>query len=324
MKQVFRKFTKSNLSWFVAGIISFAGLASSAEVVPELPPLPVNSAQVAEMTLRAGDGLNLQTLVLYPESAQTEALPVVLMDHGFLLNEAYYHDVLAQIASQGFVVVAPQAYKSGGLPFGKPSTEAEAKSVALAMTWYSTHLSQIIQQPIDFTRIGLVNHSRGSKVAVILLRDNLVNAQALAAIDPVDGMMDGSPMVTGTTSKITVPTLIIGTGLGSKKSFGQACAPSAFNYEHFWSSVGDVPSWLFVAQDYGHMDLLDTPNQCGFICKVCASAAPANPRADFRGWVGTTVSDFLRAILYKDASALDRLEAADQSGLNLTKLSNKN
>ena len=47
---------------------------------------------------------------------------VVVLQHGFLLSNTYYSQLIAQIASHGFIVVAPQMYEAGGLPFGKGST----------------------------------------------------------------------------------------------------------------------------------------------------------------------------------------------------------
>ncbi|MBC7530865.1 MAG: dienelactone hydrolase family protein [Oligoflexus sp.] len=276
---------------------------------------------VRELTVKPGDGLSMETLVIYPAEKTTQPLAVVLVDHGFLMNEHHYKGILTQIADQGFVVVAPQAYPSGGLPFGKPTTLVEAQNVAAAFVWLSTHLSQLIESSIDFRNVALLNHSRGSKVAFNMLNNGFVSAKAFVAIDPVDGTKDGSPRVTDTEAKIVIPSLIIGTGLGSKKTLGQACAPEDVNYNHFWDSVQSSPSWLFVAEDYGHMDLLDSPNNCGFICRVCSSSKAEHPRDAYRTWIASTVGNFLKAILYHDAASLNLLNSSDGSGLNLSEKS---
>ncbi|RYZ72019.1 MAG: hypothetical protein EOP09_03815 [Proteobacteria bacterium] len=277
------------------------------------------SAQAAvELNIKATNGLNLETLVLYPSTPSATPLAVVLVDHGFMLNQQFSKGLLSQVADQGFVVVAPQAYKSGGLPFGKPTVTVEAQNVAKAFTWLSTNLSTLIPQPVDFTNVGMLNHSRGGKAAFVMLKDKLVAAKAFAAVDPVDGTQDGSPRVTDTAAKISIPSLIIGTGLGSQKKFGQACAPEDVNYEHFWSSVQSKNSWLLVAQDYGHMDHLDATNNCGLVCSACVGASRENSRDDYRNWLASNVGAFLKGILYRDSAALDTIGAGSVAGLNFT------
>jgi dienelactone hydrolase len=304
-----KKFLEASIS-FVSALSATAllvgGLAGSSQ------------AAVKELSLKASNGLNLETLVLYPDTPSTTPLAVVLADHGFLLNQKFYKGLLSQVADQGFVVVAPQAYAPGGLPFGKPSTQVEAQNVAKAFNWYSTNLSALIKQPLDFSNVGLLNHSRGGKVAFILIKDKLVKAKAFAAVDPVDGTMDGSPRVTDTAAKINVPSLIVGTGLGSQKKLGQACAPTDVNFEHFWSSVQSDNSWLLVAKDYGHMDHLDSGINCGLICNACVGASSDLSRDDYRNWLAANVGSFFKGILYRDSSALDTIGSSSVAGLNFT------
>ena len=273
-------------------------------------------AGVKVLNVKVGDGLKVPTLVIFPEAPQVEALPVLIMDHGFLLNQQFYQDILGRIAIEGFVVVAPQNYAPGGLPFGKPTTDVEAKTTVAAVTWFQSHLADMIGKSVDFSKMGLINHSRGGKVAWTILRDHLLDVKAIAAIDPVDGTADGSSRVTGGAAQIKVPALIIGTGLGAQG--GQPCAPAAVNYNQFWMTVSQSPSWLFVAKDYGHMDFLDENNSCGFICSFCAKTAKSQTKVDLRGWIGMTVANFMRGILYNDKVALDQVED-NASSITLSK-----
>ncbi|HYX36634.1 MAG TPA: hypothetical protein VE954_26290 [Oligoflexus sp.] len=274
-------------------------------------------ASVKELIIKTKDGVKVDTLVMVPEQSSAQELGVVVMNHGFLMSNAYYRNVLAEIANQGFVVVAPQTMAAGGLPFGKPSTAVEAKTTADVITWMSTNLSARIGQDVDFTKLALVNHSRGSKVAWTMLRDGLVNAKAIAAIDPVDGTMDGTGLATKGV-QLKIPAMIIGTGLGGQKNLGQACAPSNVNYNLFWDTVSDSPSWLFVANDYGHMDFLDEKTNCGLTCSVCVSAAKDKSRPDLRNWIGTTIGSFLRGVVLGDNNSLESVEN-NPLNLSLTK-----
>jgi len=282
-----------------ACLLTFAGQqAFSAETLA-----------VKELLLKVKDGLKVETLVIFPEQSQAEPLGVVVMNHGFLMSNQYYRQVLAQIADYGFVVVAPQTIPAGGLPFGKPSTAVEAKATAEVVSWMSTRLAGLIDHAVDFDKLALVNHSRGAKVAWTMLRDGLVNAKAIASIDPVDGTMDGTGLATKGVA-LKLPALIIGSGLGSKSGgFGQACAPANVSYKIFWNTISMPRSWLLVANDYGHIDFLDEKINCGLTCSVCATAAKDKSKAELRSWMGSTIGTFLRGTLYGDSIALDSVES---------------
>lgn len=283
-----------------------SAMEGAASIEREFSPLAVQ-----EQLIKAGNGLGLETLVVSPTAESAEPLGVLVMTHGFLLSQTYYRDILAQIADQGFVVLAPQAYTPGGLPFGKPTTDVEAQKVAQAIGWFSTQLEGIVDRPVDFSKLGIVSHSRGSKVAWTIMRDKLLNVQALAAIDPVDGTQDGTSRVTGGSLTLNVPAYIIGSGLGGNGGgLSPACAPSDLSFNQFWKSAQTSPSWLLVAKDYGHMDFLDEASKCGFICSVCSKAPTSKSRPDFRAWIARGVGSFMRGILYEDQTSLDTLDQA--------------
>jgi chlorophyllase len=274
-------------------------------------------ASVKELIIKTKQGVKVDTLVMYPEQSSADELGVVVMNHGFLMSNSYYRDVLSEIANHGFVIVAPQTIAPGGLPIGKPSTAVEARSTAEVINWMSSNLSGLVGKSVDFDKLALVNHSRGSKVAWTMLRDGLIDAKAIAAIDPVDGTQDGTGLAT-TGVQLKVPALIIGTGLGGKKNLGQACAPENVNYKLFWNTVSDSPSWLFVANDYGHMDFLDEKINCGMTCNLCVGAAKDKSRPDLRSWMGQTIGSYLRGVLHGDSNALDSVED-NPMNLSLTK-----
>jgi chlorophyllase len=269
------------------------------------------SIGVTEQLIKKGQGLPVETLVIAPDQAQAEDLPVVVMNHGFLLSQMNYREIMAETAKAGFVVLAPQTHAAGGLPFGKPTTEKEAQLTGQVITWFSTRLEGIVGQGVDFERIGLLNHSRGSKIAWTIQRDGLAKVKAIAAIDPVDGDQDGSPRVTGGSFRMELPVLLIGSGLGG------SCAPADRNYRSFWAAAKASPAWLYVAEDFGHLDMLDNSN-CGLVCGVCTKASSSVSRTELKQWIGKAVGQFMRGILYQDEASLDKLDAT-VANLRLTR-----
>jgi chlorophyllase len=266
-----------------------------------------HAAFVKELIIKTKDGVKVDTLVIYPEQSSAQELGVVVMNHGFMMSSVYYRTILAEIAASGFVVVAPQNMTPGGMPMGKPSTAVEAKSTVQVINWLSDRLSGFVSQPVDWNKLALVNHSRGSKVAWTMLHQDMVNVKAVAAIDPVDGTHDGTELSTQ-GMQLKIPALIIGSGLGGQKKFGQACAPTKVNYNLFWSTVSASPSWLFVVNDYGHLDILDDNIHCGLACSLCATASTSFSRHALRSWMGSTIGAFFRGIVHGDEGSLEALK----------------
>jgi hypothetical protein len=63
-------------------------------------------------------GAPVDMLIMTPESADGE-FPIVVFQHGFLMAGANDSEVLEQVASHGFVIVAPQMYAA---PFSRIAT----------------------------------------------------------------------------------------------------------------------------------------------------------------------------------------------------------
>lgn len=54
-------------------------------------------------------------LIFAPTDKKT--YPVAMFQHGFVLRNEFYTDLLSQVASRGFIVIAPQMYWTwGGIP----------------------------------------------------------------------------------------------------------------------------------------------------------------------------------------------------------------
>lgn len=245
---------------------------------------------VASVDVDAGGGPGVDTKVWYPTAGGS--YPVVFFQHGFLMANTHYSELIEHVASHGFIVVAGQMYDAGGLPIGKPSAAEEATSARALWAWGRSSVSSVLPAGVEpwGEQIGVIGHSRGGKVSWLLFEGGVDGVAAFVGLDPVDGT--GGPLggearaVMGAATRMGA-TLIIGTGLGGESSgpLAPACAPSGDNHEEFYGAAL-APAYHIVATSYGHNDMLDdSPAGCGFECTACpAGDARAPMRSASAGW----------------------------------------
>ena len=271
------------------------------------------------VNVSSGDnGAPTDMFIVTPTAPGTYA--VVVFQHGFLMNGAWYSEVLTHLASHGFVVVAPQMYAPDGLPVGKPSAVEEAGAAAEVHAWLPDNLSRVTGVTADFGALGVSGHSRGGKVNWLLLTSQPGLADAIALLDPVDGTggpLGGEARAVDGTLPASIPTLIVGTGLGpvGGGGFSMACAPEGDNYVQFYGAA-PTPAWQVVADDNGHNDMLDAdPPGCGFTCTAC----DAGPNPDgMRDLAGGLLTAFFRGTLQGNSSELGLLTDEMAAPVNVT------
>jgi len=225
---------------------------------------------------------------------------VVVFDHGFLLSNAYYEQMLDHMASHGFVVVAPQLYEAGTMPLFKPSFEEEARRLAELLAWLTENLSSIAGVHADTGRLGLAGHSRGGSIVWRVLEADPSAALAVAGVDPVRGE-NVFPEPSDAPADVYTfhrPALILGAGLASLGAF--PCAPVGRNYESFYAGTPG-PAWQVVAADMGHLDMLDDDlSDCAITCSVCVWGAD---RDGARRLVAGQMTALFRFVLQGDPAA---------------------
>lgn len=293
-----------------------------AGCAPDLPPCPPSTTDAdgsppPASTLYVGSGspyergaLNVVTVDLKrcdysaPVAMQIHApdsgggFPVVVFQHGFLLANADYSEMLVHVASHGFTVVAPQMYAPHGLPFGQPTIAEETSLLAQVIDWIQTGLGTAVGVSADATRLGLAGHSRGGKVVWNLLINDSTRALAVAGVDPVDGGFFGQQRIVNGQFGFSLPTLVMGAGQGSR------CAPEGDNHEQFYQASSG-PAWHVIVADAGHMDMLnDDLGSCGLICAICPVGAD---RAAMRELTAGMLTAFFRATLQGDSEAVHYL-----------------
>jgi chlorophyllase len=237
-------------------------------------------------------------LILAPDTPGN--YPVVMFQHGFITRNEAYSEMLSHLAGHGFVVVAPQMYEPGLMALlGHPTAEEEALTATQLLDWLPMGLAAVLGYAPNTERLGLAGHSRGGKVAWLVLTAGPSRAQAVAGVDPVDGT--GGPL--GNQARVvrgpfsfSLPTLVIGTGLGGD------CAPAGDNHEQFYAASAS-PAWHIMVPGQGHADMLDEPTAA-----AAARLCPGGPdRADMRRLTAGLLVAFFRASLQGDAAVYSYL-----------------
>lgn len=232
--------------------------------------------------------------------------PVVVFQHGFMTRNSAYDEILRHVASHGFVVVAPQMYEPGiGPLLGNPTAASEAERAAKILTWIPERLHEVIGFDVRADRIGIAGHSRGGKVAWLLVVADPSRLLAIAGIDPVDGA--GGPM--GNQARVvqepfafSIPALVLGTELGGN------CAPVGDNHVQFYAA-SQSPAWHVVALNQGHADMLEEAE-----AKAAAMFCESGPdRAGMRRLAGGLLTALFRATLQADASAYEYLTGQSET-----------
>ncbi|XP_068650615.1 chlorophyllase-1-like [Aristolochia californica] len=253
--------------------------------------------------------------------------PVILFVHGFMISSDLYTDLLMRITSHGYIAVAPQLFNS--LAFPPIQLETQIDWAAKVADWICGGLQSSLPAGItaNSNKLALVGHSRGGKNAFCLFLGHaktVAKFSALIGIDPVAGKcgIEIAPQILNTnTFGNDVPVLVIGTGLGgerkAKYSIACSCAPKGLNHVEFYKRCSS-PCYHIVAEDYGHMDMLDDGEDSlegRLSYKICKNG---KDRATMRKCVGGLVVAFLRFALEKDGKALAAIYS--DPGISPTKI----
>lgn len=227
------------------------------------------------------------------------AYPVVMFQHGFMVRNAAYDEILQHLASHGFVVIAPQMYEPGlSALMGRPTGTEEAQLAGEILRWLPGNLDRAIGYTARTDRVGVAGHSRGGTVAWSLASAHPSVIGALAGVDPVGR---GGPRVKSSTLPVGIPSMILGAGRGG------GCAPEGRNHVQFYEA-SPSPAWHIVALDHGHGDMLDD-REAALAAWFCASGPD---RAGMRRLTAGLLTALFRGALQENPDAwldLSRTEA---------------
>ncbi len=195
--------------------------------------------------------------------------PLIVVSSGFQLARAQYAGFCQHLASRGHVCITHD-YPSSG------NHQDKARQIADIIDWALT------STPSRSDAIGVAGHSLGGKVSInaAILDDRI---GAVVGWDPVDALPpfgnDGSTSVTPELmGQLQVPFAVLGELTDASGGIGgMSCAPSADNYQRYFTAACAAPATLEVTIDGAdHMDWIGDRGSCGFACLACASGTTAD------------------------------------------------
>lgn len=241
--------------------------------------------------------------------------PVVVFLHGFTASRRCYETILLHLAGYGFAAAAPQMYRPDCYGCAPPPALEALRGLRL-LAWVRRSLADHIGVPLDTERIGIAGQSRGGQIAFRIALRARSTVFAAALIDPVDGLaMFGQTRITRRNRSLTIPALVLGTGLGPQMpdnaTFPLPCAPSDIGHEAFYACCAG-PAWHAIALDYGHADMLDEENFTPGIC-------PGGPDRDaMRAFTAGIMTAFFSLTLLDNDDAGPVLEDPDLAPIACT------
>lgn len=213
----------------------------------------------------------------YPTAGPSAGpFPAVLIGHGFQISADQYLGYAEHLASFGFVACTAD-FRAGFI-----ANHAEnATDMIGGMDWLEASAADpthALGGIIDPTRLGIMGHSLGGKVAFLTAaRDSRIGA--VLGVDPVDS----APLCNSTrcpdasdTLPYTIPVGLLGETLDASGG-AQPCAPAADNFQTFYDA-SDSPAVEVDVLGASHVSFVDDPATCGFACTVCAT--PTADHAD--------------------------------------------
>ncbi|KAI3449940.1 hypothetical protein Pfo_006605 [Paulownia fortunei] len=226
--------------------------------------------------------------------------PVLLFCHGYCTKNSWYSHLLQHISSHGYIVVAPQFYQ-----YLLISLNDEIKTAAKVTNWLPEGLAVLLPENVepDLSRLALMGHSRGGKIAFALALGHAPTSlkfKALLGLDPVSRPSPPSweePNILSYVPhsfQLSIPVGVIGTGLSNQtRCIVPPLAPDGFNHSEFFNE-SKPPCCYVLAKDYGHCDVLND-SRVGLASLVCKSGKGSKEK--MRRGVGGVVVAFLKAYL---------------------------
>ena len=270
----------------------------AAEPEPAPPPLPAppraGPFAIERVTIDLSyDGRRLQTVVRFPSDRGAGPFPLVVFSHGYATQTGAYGALLDGIASNGFVVAAPEfpfTSTAYGGDIGGRDVEGQVDDVGHVITAVRD-LAHAGGSPldglVDDRRVGVVCHSDGGVTAGAVafasqIRDPRIGAAVLLSGARVD--FGGAWFPAGSPALLAI--------------HGDADGVNPFGASQtiYSSDRSGSPRYLVAVPGGGHDD--------SFVGTRTRDA------------VAALVSDFLRAYLVGDGDARARLtEDASSPGL---------
>ncbi|MBL8685726.1 MAG: hypothetical protein JNK05_41505 [Myxococcales bacterium] len=203
--------------------------------------------------------------------------PVAVVSNGFQVPASQYASYAQRLARWGYVVLRWDipSEMGGIIPRGLAHRTLGAMLRALPERVAMAPMAPAAM--MDTTRVVFAGHSRGGKISALAVSGNS-NARAYVGFDPVDALPPGTapgpdyPSGAAALAMYRGRTVILGAALGNMSMFGMPCAPTASNYQTFFT-MSASPSLEVTLAQTGHMQFLDTRASCTTACFFCPAGS---------------------------------------------------
>ena len=256
---------------------------------------PFAYAEFEATTKVAATNNNVTMHCAFPTAGPVPApWPLVLFAHGFQIAASAYTVYVQHLATYGYVACTVD-YNA---PFIGISHVKSALELSGAIDWaLSAAIPPALIGKIDASRIGMSGHSLGGKLSIMAAKSD-PRIKASLTLDPVDAATFCNPTdCPDATSMLPlgIPTGFLGettdqaAGLG-----GQACAPTADNFQTFFAAAGS-PSLQVTVNGANHISFVPNTANC-LTCGFCqaATATPASVVALSKGYLVAFYQRWLR------------------------------
>lgn len=284
------------------GMVDFAAMGPLS-----ISAASFNNVMLPTSTGCAGNDCRVNVFVTMPTNSapgRTAPFPVAVISNGFIISASQYQSYAARLARWGYVVLRWDTTTEGGVI---PRSIAHRVLGNMLRALPDTVAAMgTMGANMDTRRVVFAGHSRGGKLSALAASGNS-NAVAFVGLDPVDATPPGTPAGpdypsgAAALASFTGSSLVIGAALSSMTMFGMACAPTATNYQTFYS-MARAPAFETTLAQTGHVQFVDMRPSCGTACSLCVNGT--TPDASVSALSGVLlVAASERATRGADASA---------------------
>jgi hypothetical protein len=239
--------------------------------------MTLNNVMLPMSTGCSGNDCRVNVLLSLPtgSAAGREApFPVAVISNGFQISASQYQSYALKLARWGYVVLRWDTTTEAGLiPRSIPhrilgNMLRELPNTVAAM-------GGALGPMMNTRQVIFAGHSRGGKISALAASNN-ANALAFVGFDPVDAAPPGTPVGPDYPSGAAALAMfngrvvLIGAALGNTSMFGMPCAPTAVNYQTFFS-MARSPAFEVTLAQTGHVQFIDMRSSCMTACTFCPS-----------------------------------------------------
>jgi pimeloyl-ACP methyl ester carboxylesterase len=167
------------------GIVLIALILLLYVIPTDYTPVIPQSPYANSRFIAVGDNITLHTQIVDTDKTQGK----VLLIHGFMASTYSYRDVIPQLSSAGYAVVAVDLPSFG---FSTKSTSAELTQANYAK-WLSTLMSTLDEEWNDDRPWKVVGHSMGASTSITLAENSPQKIESLTLIAPA--INQGNPSI---------------------------------------------------------------------------------------------------------------------------------